>query len=164
MKYSLRILFLGASMAALAACATTPAPEAASVAPAPEPVAAPVPEKSAHDRLFELFKASDEASLKRNPLNAIFRGDLRYADRLGDGITDEYYAAEKAASESDLTALHALAIEQSDDVVGSCDFVAELHLGRSKQALFQRVLALEVGVLAELDQHNCAETLSGQAR
>ena len=112
MKYSLRILFLGASMAALAACATTPAPEAASVAPAPEPVAAPVPEKSAHDRLFELFKASDEASLKRNPLNAIFRGDLRYADRLGDGITDEYYAAEKAASESDLTALHVIPRDQ----------------------------------------------------
>ena len=82
------------------------------VAPAAEPVAAPVPEKSAHDRLFELFKASDEASLKRNPLNAIFRGDLRYADRLGDSITDEYYAAEKAASESDLTALHAIPRDQ----------------------------------------------------
>ena len=97
MKHRLPILFLGASMAALAACATTPAPEPAPIAPAAEPVAAPAPEKSAHDRLFELFKASDEASLKRNPLNAIFRGDLRYADRLGDGITDEYYTAEKAA-------------------------------------------------------------------
>ena len=75
MKYSPRIFFLGASMAALAACATTPPPEVAPVAPAAETVAAPAPEKSAHDRLFELFKASDEASLKRNPLNAIFRGD-----------------------------------------------------------------------------------------
>ena len=89
MKHRLRILFLGASMAALAACATTPAPEPAPVAPAAEPVAAPEPVKSAHDRLFDLFKASDEASLKRNPINAIFRGDLRYADRLGDNISDE---------------------------------------------------------------------------
>ena len=64
-----------------------------------------VVEQSAHDRLFDLFKASDEASLKRNPLNALFRGDLRYADRLGDGISDEYYAAERAAAEADLAAL-----------------------------------------------------------
>jgi uncharacterized protein (DUF885 family) len=27
----------------------------------------------------------------------LFRGDLRYADRLGDNITDEYYAGERAA-------------------------------------------------------------------
>jgi uncharacterized protein (DUF885 family) len=58
--------------------------------------------------MFDLFKASDEASLQRNPLNALFRGDLRYADRLGDNITDEYYAAERAASEADLAALHAI--------------------------------------------------------
>jgi uncharacterized protein (DUF885 family) len=67
--------------------------------------AAAQPAQSEHDQLFALFKASDEASLKRNPLNALFRGDLRYADRLGDYITDEYYAAEKAAAEQDLAAL-----------------------------------------------------------
>jgi uncharacterized protein (DUF885 family) len=94
----------------LAACATVPPPApvatpAAVEAPAPAPVA---PQKSAHDRLFDLFKASDEASLQRNPLSALFRGDLRYADRLGDGITDEYFAAERAAGEADLAALHAI--------------------------------------------------------
>jgi uncharacterized protein (DUF885 family) len=97
------------STCALSACATTPppvAPAAPAVEAAPPPAAEPV--QSAHDRLFELFKASDEASLKRNPLQAIFRGDLRYADRLGDFITDEYYAAEKAAAEHDLAALHAI--------------------------------------------------------
>ena len=96
------------SLLALAACATTPAP--APVAPpaattAPPPAA---PQASAHDRLFELFKASDEANLKRNPLQALFRGDLRYADRFGDYITEEYYAGEKAAAESELAALHAI--------------------------------------------------------
>jgi uncharacterized protein (DUF885 family) len=114
MKNKLGLLMICASMGALAACATAPAAAPVTVAPTAEPVAAPVSEKSAHDRLFELFKASDEASLQRNPLNAIFRGDLRYADRLGDGITDEYYAAEKAAAESDLAGLHAIPRDQLD--------------------------------------------------
>ncbi len=61
-----------------------------------------------HDRLFRLFKDSDEAQLKRNPLFGIFRGDLRYADQFGDYITDEYLANEKAADEADLAALHAI--------------------------------------------------------
>ncbi|MBX3594165.1 DUF885 family protein [Sphingomonas sp.] len=56
-------------------------------------------------KLKALFHASDEASLKRNPVTAIFRGDLRYADRLGDYYTDAYMAAEKAAAQADLAAL-----------------------------------------------------------
>ena len=110
MKYPFRTAFLCASMAALAACATAPAAAPEPVTPVAEP--APLPEKSAHERLFDLFKASDEASLQRNPLNAIFRGDLRYADRLGDSITDEYFAAEKAAAEADLSALRAISRDQ----------------------------------------------------
>ena len=109
-----RMLFLGASSGALAACATAPVAVPEPVAAIAEPVAAPVPQKSAHDRLFDLFKASDEASLQRNPLNAIFRGDLRYADRLGDSITDEYFAAEKAAAEADLAALRVIPRDQLD--------------------------------------------------
>jgi len=114
MKNKLGLLMICASMGALAACATTPAAAPETVVPAAEPIAALAPEKSAHDRLFDLFKASDEASLQRNPLNAIFRGDLRYADRLGDSISDEYYAAEKAAAESDLSGLHAIPRDQLD--------------------------------------------------
>ncbi|MEO7365922.1 MAG: DUF885 domain-containing protein [Sphingomicrobium sp.] len=72
------------------------------------PPAALLAEKTAHDRLFDLFKASDEASLTRNPLNALSRGDLRFADRFGDNISDEYFAAERAASTADLAALHAI--------------------------------------------------------
>jgi len=63
---------------------------------------------SAHDRLFQLFKESDEANLERNPLSALFRGDLRYADRLGDLFSDRHYQAEKAAAEHDLVALRAI--------------------------------------------------------
>ncbi len=115
MKPGFRVFLLGVSIAGLGACATTPPAEPAPPAPAAEPVAAVVPQKSAHDRLFDLFKASDEASLQRNPINAIFRGDLRYADRLGDNISDEYYAAEREAAESDLAALHAIPREQLDE-------------------------------------------------
>ncbi|HEX8466525.1 MAG TPA: DUF885 domain-containing protein [Allosphingosinicella sp.] len=59
-------------------------------------------------KLKRLFHESDEAGLRRNPIGAIFRGDLRYADRLGDNITDEYFDAERAASKADLAALHAI--------------------------------------------------------
>ena len=87
------------STCALSACATAPlppAPVAPVVEPAPPVAAEPV--QSEHEKLFALFKASDEAQLKRNPLQGIFRGDLRYADRFGDYITDAYYAGERAAA------------------------------------------------------------------
>jgi uncharacterized protein (DUF885 family) len=109
MRATARTFALSTSVLALAACATTPPPApVATPAVVEAPVAPAVAEKSAHDRLFELFKASDEASLKRNPLSALFRGDHRYADRLGNMLTDEYYAAERAAAESDLAALSAI--------------------------------------------------------
>jgi uncharacterized protein (DUF885 family) len=94
-------LALSASLLALS-------PIAADAQPAP---AAPA-QQSAHDRLFKLFKDSDEASLRRNPLQALFRGDMRYADRLGDLFSDAHYQAEKAAAEQDLAALHAIPRDQ----------------------------------------------------
>lgn len=56
-------------------------------------------------RLRALFAASDEAMLKRNPLQGLFRGDLRYASHFGDYISDAYFAAEKQAAIADLAAL-----------------------------------------------------------
>lgn len=58
-----------------------------------------------HQRLRTLFTLSDEANLQRNPLEALFRGDLRYADRFGDYLSDAYFAAEKRAAEADLASL-----------------------------------------------------------
>ena len=94
-------LILCASVLALSPCATLEAqtPSAATQA-------------SAHERLFQLFKESDEASLKRNPIQALFRGDMRYADHLGDLFSDAHYQAEKAADEHDLAALHAIPRDQ----------------------------------------------------
>ncbi len=61
--------------------------------------------KSPAETLRQLFADSDEASLKRNPINGIFRGDLRYAKEFGDYITDAYLAGEKAAAMSELKRL-----------------------------------------------------------
>ena len=57
-------------------------------------------------RLRALFHESDEANLRRNPISALFRGDFRYADQLGDYMSDAYYAAERTAAEQELAALH----------------------------------------------------------
>ena len=88
----------------LAGCAVSPTARLpvvnSAVAPAPAMSAA-----EAHDALFALFKASDEASLRLNPLDALFRGDMRFADRFGDYLSDDYYAASRAAALSDRAAL-----------------------------------------------------------
>ncbi|HYG47232.1 MAG TPA: DUF885 domain-containing protein [Allosphingosinicella sp.] len=102
------LLLAAASLATQSACAATPAEPAtaSSAAPAAEPAAAAQEDEA--ERLKRLFRESDEANLRRNPIGAIFRGDLRYADRLGDFITDEYFEAERAAGEADLAALRAI--------------------------------------------------------
>jgi len=89
-------LLLGAAAALMAGCAHATTQAAA-------PVAAAV--QSPSQALAALFAASDEANLKRNPLNALSRGDLRYADRFGNFLSDEYYSAERAAAEGELAAL-----------------------------------------------------------
>ncbi len=55
--------------------------------------------------LKQLFADSDEATLKRNPINALFRGDMRYADQLGEYVTDAYYDGERNAAVADLARL-----------------------------------------------------------
>ncbi|WEK43947.1 MAG: DUF885 domain-containing protein [Candidatus Sphingomonas colombiensis] len=87
---------------ALLLAGSAPAIAAAQVVPPPTPLPGDGPEDA---RLKQLFHDSDEASLKRNPVNGIFRGDLRYAAHLGDYLTDAYYDAEKKAGEDDLAAL-----------------------------------------------------------
>jgi uncharacterized protein (DUF885 family) len=80
----------------------------ASAALGAQPAASAPATQNAHDRLFQLFSESDEAFLKRNPLQALSRGDYRYADRLGDLYSDAHYQGEKAAAEHDLAALHTM--------------------------------------------------------
>jgi len=88
----------------LAACLATTAATGA-VGQALPPPTAQAGDSVEDAKLKALFYASDEASLKRNPVSAIFRGDLRYADHLGAYLTDAFTAAERAAAEADLAAL-----------------------------------------------------------
>ncbi|MFM9899182.1 DUF885 domain-containing protein [Sphingorhabdus sp.] len=66
------------------------------------------PAATESQRLAALFAADDEASLKRNPLNALFRGDMRYADHFGDMITDAYFDNERSAAQANLEGLNSI--------------------------------------------------------
>ena len=60
------------------------------------------------EKLKGIFAADDEASLQRNPLSGLFRGDMRYADRFGDFVSDAYFDAERAAAEDNVKSLKAI--------------------------------------------------------
>ncbi|TMJ12474.1 MAG: DUF885 domain-containing protein [Alphaproteobacteria bacterium] len=75
---------------------------AAPVSSAPPAAAAAT---NASQALATLFRESDEASLRRNPIQALARGDMRYAAHLGDSLSDAYFDAERAAAKADLAAL-----------------------------------------------------------
>ena len=72
-------------------------------------------QSTASQQLHALFKKSDEDNLRRNPIAALFRGDMRYADQLGDYISDEYFAAEEAAARAELAALAKIDRSQLSD-------------------------------------------------
>lgn len=70
----------------------------------PDPAASAGP-ASAAVALRALLAGSEEANLKRNPIQALLRGDPRYNDQFGDYISDAYFASEKAAAQDELAAL-----------------------------------------------------------
>ena len=101
------ILICGTALAlALGGCATRPVAIAAPAPAAVIPAAAHV--QSPHDRLFQIFKDDDEATLKLSPIYGLYRGDLRYADQFGDYISDSYYDAQRAQGQAMLDRLHAI--------------------------------------------------------
>ena len=58
-----------------------------------------------HEKLFALFAAADQRNIELNPIMAIFRGDMRYADRMGDFLTDSHALAGKTATQLNLSEL-----------------------------------------------------------
>lgn len=91
---------------------TTALPLAAQTAPAP---AAAATATTPAARLAQLFRDSDETALKRSPISAIYRGDLRYADQFGDYGSDAFIAEGKAITTRDLAALRAIPRAQLND-------------------------------------------------
>ena len=123
----------------LAGTAWTP-----SLARAPAPAAAAPAAQTEDEKLFALFVASDEANLRRNPLNALFRGDMRYADHLGDYLSDAYFDAERDAANSDLTALHAISRDKLTEQDKIAYDVFEWQTKESLDGLRPEILALTV--------------------
>ncbi|MXP11192.1 DUF885 family protein [Altererythrobacter halimionae] len=139
--------FTGASALALAACATT-AEEPVSTAAAPLPEVATTEAgtaaTSAHDDLFALFAEADERSLKLNPIGALFRGDMRYADRIGDYLDDEYFAASEADARRNLKELRAIdraALNATDKLAYD---VFEYNQTESIKGLTPEIIAVSV--------------------
>ncbi len=85
-------------------------------------------------KMKALFAKSDEDSLRRNPIGALFRGDQRYADQLGDFVSDEYFAAEKAAEKSELAAL----LQIDRDKLSATDRIAYDVFLRDKEQSLKR--------------------------
>jgi uncharacterized protein (DUF885 family) len=101
-------------------------------------------EMTEDQRLRALFAASDEDNLRRNPIGAIFRGDMRYADQIGDFITDEYFDGERAAATANLEALHAIdraALTQTNQIAYD---IFELEQQESLRDLTPEMMALTV--------------------
>ena len=96
------------------------------------------------EKLRALFRESDEANLRRNPLSAIFRGDLRYADRLGDYCSDAYFAAEEAAARADLAALSKIDRSKLTDTGQIAYDVFKYQKERALEGYAEEILALLV--------------------
>ena len=96
----------------LLSCAALLSPVAAQAQTAATETAATETAVTEGQRLTALFAADDAASLERNPLNAMFRGDMRYADRFGDFISDAYFANERKAAEANVEALKSIDRDQ----------------------------------------------------
>lgn len=104
------------------------------------PVAA-TPEAKA---LHRLFADSDEAELKLNPIEGLFRGDPRYAGEFGDYITDDYFAARRRNAEGDLRRLKAIdraALGPQDQIAYD---VFEYQTRQDLKALSPDIVALGV--------------------
>ncbi len=138
------LLLASACTVFLTACAATDSGMAtgAASARAGDDMAVPAQGQSESEKLHALFAASDEASLKRNPLSALFRGDMRYADQFGDGITDAYYDAERAAAQNDLAALAAIERSQLNRVDAIAYDVFKRDTNDTVQSLSDEILPL----------------------
>lgn len=109
------------------------------------PAVASAPAAQGEDaKLLKLFADSDEANLRRNPINALFRGDMRYADQFGDYITDAYYDGERKAAQDELDALHKIDRAKLTDVNKIAYDVYEYNHKDTLKSLSPEILALNV--------------------
>ncbi len=121
-----------AAVLPLAACATAPHAETAAATPVQSP----------HDRLFAAFAAADEADLKLNPLEALSRGDTRYAAHFGDYLTDAWNDAARRQAQANIAAVETIdraALSPTDRIAYD---VFLFDQRRNLEALGPRILPL----------------------
>ncbi|QWC57329.1 DUF885 family protein [Erythrobacter sp. 3-20A1M] len=117
--HSIRIALFAATAIPLAACATVQDPAGPNAMMAAAQADADAAATDAHERLFAIFAAADEAELANNPINALFRGDMRYADTLGNYLTDAYNNTERANAQDNLAKLQGIdraALDETDQI------------------------------------------------
>jgi uncharacterized protein (DUF885 family) len=95
-------------------------------------------------RLAALFKESDEALLRRNPIEALVRGDLRYAPQFGDYVTPAYFAAERAATQSELARLNQIDRSKLNATDQLAYDVFKSQTERALKGLSPEIMALSV--------------------
>ena len=106
--------------------------------------ATPAVESRTLSPLHQLFADSDEASLKLNPISALFRGDKRYSAEFGDYISDDYMEQTKRITESDWKRLHEIdrkTLNAQDQIAYD---VFEYQSQMTREGLEPRLLALSV--------------------
>ncbi len=102
----LRLAAISLPALMLGACASTATPgESAGATPPPASPDLPAAQVDQAAALKKLFADADEAELKLNPVSAIYRGDMRYADKLGDYYSDAFDVASKKLVEDNLAGL-----------------------------------------------------------
>jgi uncharacterized protein (DUF885 family) len=80
---------------------------------------------NADQLLAEALAASDEASLRLNPQNAVARGDLRFARQFGDFVSDSYFRALEQNARADNARLRNIRRDHlSDDAKVAYDVFA----------------------------------------
>lgn len=98
--------------------------------------------KTEHDKLFALFAAADERDIELNPIMAIFRGDMRYADKIGDFFTDSHALAGRTATLLNLSELKQIDRSQLSDVDKLAYDVFKYNEERSLQMSSDEIEAL----------------------
>src|SRR5262249_10452701 len=110
--------------------------------------------KTPSARLSEIVAASDEDGLRLIPQNALWRGDMRYADQFGDLITDDWIRATRESAARDARRLREIdrdALDPNDQLVYDVfRFSTELNQKFYEQGLAEMAARMPIDHLVGL--------------
>lgn len=138
-----KIALSSISLVSLAAAVTIALPTAG-VAKTAQPLSSATTSKAEQEnaRLLALFARSDEDKLANSPIEAMFRGDMRYADQFGDYISDAYYQHQRDQVNSELAELATIDRSLLSPINALAAEVFALSLQRTAEELTPDMVAL----------------------